>query len=117
MFPHEPQRWPVVLRQQTEGEQLVVQLALDPELVWFAGHFPEMPLLPGVVQIHLAIHHACRYWAIVPQFGGMEMVKFQHPLRPGCEVTLRLNWQPENRKLSFSFVRDGVLASSGRIKL
>ena len=76
---------PTLLSQRQEGDTLVLRLRLDPELVWFAGHFPGAPLLPGVAQLHLAIGYACERWAIDEQFGGLEMLKFQRPLRPGGE--------------------------------
>lgn len=108
---------PTLLSQRQEGETLVLRLRLDPELVWFAGHFPGAPLLPGVAQLHLAIGYACERWAIEEQFAGLEMLKFQRPLRPGSEVELQLSWQPEQRKLQFCYRLDGETASSGRVKL
>ena len=108
---------PTLLSQRQEGETVTLQLRLDPELVWFAGHFPGAPLLPGVAQLHLAIGYACERWAIDEQFGGLEMLKFQRPLRPGAEVELQLEWQPERRKLQFCYRLDGETASSGRVKL
>lgn len=108
---------PTLLDQRQEGETLTLHLRLDPELVWFAGHFPGAPLLPGVAQLHLAILYACEHWAIEEQFGGLEMLKFQRPLQPGNEVELLLEWQPARRKLQFCYRRDGETASSGRVKL
>ena len=108
---------PTLLSQRQEGETLVLRLWLDPELVWFAGHFPGAPLLPGVAQLHLAIGYACERWAIEERFSGLEMLKFQRPLRPGSEVELQLEWQAERRKLQFCYRLDGETASSGRVKL
>ena len=39
---------PTLLSQVLDGHTLTLQLRLDPGLVWFAGHFPGAPLLPGV---------------------------------------------------------------------
>ena len=108
---------PTLLSQVLDGETLTLQLRLDPELVWFAGHFPGAPLLPGVAQLHLAIGYACEQWAIEERFSGLEMLKFQRPLQPGVEVTLQLSWQAESRKLQFCYLKDGEAASSGRVKL
>ncbi len=108
---------PTLLSQVLDGHTLTLQLRLDPELVWFAGHFPGAPLLPGVAQLHLAIGYACEQWAIEERFSGLEMLKFQRPLQPGVEVTLQLSWQAESRKLQFCYLKDGEAASSGRVKL
>ena len=117
-MPHSPDvSRPTLLELHQEGDSLTLRLRLEPELVWFRGHFPGAPLLPGVVQLHLAIQYACEQWAIEEQFGGLEMLKFQRPLQPGNEVDLLLEWQPERRKLQFCYRRDGEVASSGRVKL
>ena len=110
---------PTLVSKSLDGETatLQLQLRLDPELVWFAGHFPGAPLLPGVAQLHLAIGYACEQWAIEERFSGLEMLKFQRPLQPGVEVTLQLSWQAESRKLQFCYLKDGEAASSGRVKL
>ena len=110
---------PTLVSKSLDGETatLQLQLRLDPELVWFAGHFPGAPLLPGVAQLHLAIGYACEQWAIEERFSGLEMLKFQRPLQPGNEVTLQLSWQAESRKLQFCYLKDGEAASSGRVKL
>lgn len=108
---------PTLLDQRQEGEAVTLRLRLDPELVWFAGHFPGAPLLPGVAQLHLAIGYACAQWAIEERFSGLDMLKFQRPLRPGNEVELQLSWQAESRKLQFCYRLDGETASSGRVKL
>ncbi len=108
---------PTLVSKSLDGETATLQLWLDPELVWFAGHFPGAPLLPGVAQLHLAIGYACEQWAIEERFSGLEMLKFQRPLQPGNEVELQLSWQPEQRKLQFCYRLDGETASSGRVKL
>ena len=108
---------PTLLSQVLDGHTLTLRLRLDPGLVWFAGHFPGAPLLPGVAQLHLAIGYACEQWAIEERFSGLEMLKFQRPLQPGNEVELQLSWQPEQRKLQFCYLKDGETASSGRVKL
>ena len=117
----EPLRWPPIREQhqQAEGEsqRLTLALWLDPKLLWFQGHFPQAPLLPGVVQIHLAIHYAKELLGVQGAFAGMEMVKFQQPLRPATMATLQLLWQPVTGKLHFTYLLGAEPASSGRIKL
>lgn len=117
----EPLRWPPIREQlqQAEGEsqRLTLALWLDPKLLWFQGHFPQAPLLPGVVQIHLAIHYAQQLLGMQGTFAGMEMVKFQQPLRPATMATLQLLWQPVTGKLHFTYLLGDEPASSGRIKL
>ena len=38
---------PTLVSKSLDGETATLQLRLDPELVWFAGHFPGATPLPG----------------------------------------------------------------------
>jgi len=63
---------------------------------WVRGHFPNMPLLPGVLMCEAAAQ-LCSYYAIAQRimapgtmlgFGGMEEVRFRGPVRPGDRLVL-----------------------------
>lgn len=101
------------------GEALSRQLELElvPELVWFQGHFPGMPVLAGVSQIHMVMLLARGFWSLPAGFSAIEMLKFQQPLRPGQRVTLELRWEVARRRLHFQFLLAGAPASSGRLQL
>ncbi len=58
---------------------------------WVRGHFPGMPLMPGVLMCEAAAQ-MCSYYAKrfdllgdikVVGFGGLEEVRFRDPVRPG----------------------------------
>ncbi|MFG0517240.1 ApeI family dehydratase [Kluyvera intermedia] len=108
-------------RRHTESQQLDVVLCLDPDLLWFRGHFAVQPLLPGVAQIDWVMHYATTILLSGWHFQQLQNVKFQSPLLPGATVTLTLNWHAERQILSFSYHRhDGDarhIASSGKIRL
>ena len=108
---------PTLLEQHWQGRDLVLRLRLDPELPWFRGHFPGAPLLPGVVQVHWAMHYGRQLPGLVGSFAGMNQLKFQRPLRPGQECELRLCWQADKGQLLFSYRLGDEHASSGRVRL
>lgn len=95
-------------------------LYLDPDLLWFKGHFAVQPLLPGVAQLDWVMHYAA---ALAPgyRFHSIQNVKFAAPLLPENTVTLLLAWQPEREMLTFSYQRhagnERHTASSGKIRL
>lgn len=108
---------PEVLEQvETDGEWSL-QLAIPPDLAYFSGHFPQTPVLPGVVQVDWALSLGQQLMNLPGQFAGMEVLKFQQLVRPGDEIQLHLRFDPVRNKLYFTFRNDTATCSSGRIVL
>jgi len=108
---------PEVLEQRREGEELHLRLAVPLDLACFSGHFPQTPVLPGVVQIDWAIALACELLESERCFAGMEVLKFQQLVRPGDELALTLRLDTARGKLYFAYTCAGTACSSGRILL
>ncbi|WP_407294777.1 AMP-binding protein [Stutzerimonas zhaodongensis] len=95
-----------------------LELAVPPDLAHFTGHFPQTPVLPGVVQIDWAIGLARELIAgLPPSFQGMEVLKFQQLARPGDRLRLTLRFDHERSKLYFAYHNGDASCSSGRILL
>jgi len=108
---------PEVLEQvEVEGEWSL-QLAVPPDLAFFSGHFPQTPVLPGVVQVDWALSLGQRLMNLPNKFAGMEVLKFQQLVRPGDEVQLHLRFDPVRSKLYFAYRNETATCSSGRILL
>jgi len=108
---------PEVLEQvEVEGEWSL-QLAVPPDLAYFSGHFPQTPVLPGVVQVDWALSLGQQLMALPAKFAGMEVLKFQQLVRPGDEIQLHLRFDPERSKLYFAYRNETATCSSGRILL
>jgi len=108
---------PELLSQQRDGNELRLQLVIPPDLFYFQGHFPERPILPGVVQIAWALHFGKQLFEEVLPFKALEAIKFQSFVVPSQEVTLTLTWSAEKAKLTFSYQSGKGAHSSGRIVL
>ncbi len=108
---------PEVLAQAREDNQLQLRLAVPLDLPCFTGHFPQTPVLPGVVQLDWAIALAAPLLAANLRFAGMEVLKFQQLVRPGDALQLDLRFEPDRGKLYFSYTRAGQPCASGRILL
>ncbi|MES2821715.1 MAG: AMP-binding protein [Pseudomonadota bacterium] len=108
---------PLLLEQQLEDEQWLLSLQVPPDLVHFTGHFPQTPVLPGVVQIDWALQLARQLLDLPPRFVGMEVLKFQQLARPGDRLTLTLKFDAPRSKLHFAFRNGEAPCSSGRLLL
>lgn len=85
---------PEIGRLQPDPQHLEITFYLDPDLLWFKGHFAVQPLLPGVAQLDWVMHYAAAL-ASGYRFHSIQNVKFAAPLLPENTVTLLLAWQPD----------------------
>ncbi|WP_433885900.1 AMP-binding protein [Pseudomonas vranovensis] len=108
---------PEVLSQAEVDGELQLQLAVSADLAYFNGHFPQTPVLPGVVQVDWALALGQQLLDRPRQFAGMEVLKFQQLVRPGDPLQLTLRFDAERGKLYFAYSNAGAACSSGRIVL
>ncbi len=97
-----------------------LELVLPLELIHFDGHFPQAPVLPGVLQVAWALALATPRLGTSIDCREMEALKFQHLLHPGDHVELTLYFDAEQiasgrGKLHFAYHLDGAHCSSGRL--
>ncbi|KJY81969.1 3-hydroxyacyl-ACP dehydratase [Vibrio galatheae] len=114
-------RKPTIIDVETAESEAILTLKVDADLLDFRGHFNHFPLLPGVTQIDWALFYAVEYLDTPVTFKGMEVIKFQEPIRPDAKVTLVLNWDSSKHKLAFKYSSQQadrmVVHSSGKMKL
>ncbi|MFC6300640.1 AMP-binding protein [Pseudomonas sp. CCM 7893] len=108
---------PEVLEQVETNGEWTLQLAIPPDLAYFSGHFPQTPVLPGVVQVDWALSLGQQLLDLPGKFAGMEVLKFQQLVRPDDRIELHLRFDRERSKLYFSYRNDTAACSSGRIVL
>jgi 3-hydroxymyristoyl/3-hydroxydecanoyl-(acyl carrier protein) dehydratase len=94
---------------------LDLELRIPEDLTYFSGHFPGKPIVPGVVQIHWAVHYARQNLGIRLPFRHMEAIKFKELILPGQRIALALRWFAHANKLEFTFRSENREHSSGRI--
>ena len=85
------------------------------DLVYFQGHFPSFPLVPGVVQLGWALEQARARKLCSGTTQRIENLKFQHFLRPADPCTMTLKWDDSKHKLYFTVRTGTTMTASGRI--
>ncbi|MDR2261382.1 MAG: AMP-binding protein [Azoarcus sp.] len=99
--------------ENAETRKLLLQLTLPRGLAWFEGHFPNLPILPGVVQIDWAAHFAHFYFGFDAARFDLAGLKFQNLIRPDDAPRLELVLKRGGKELEFSYTLDGKICSRG----
>ncbi len=97
------------------GNHVFLDLRVPAGLAHFPGHFPDLPILPGVVQIDWAVRYARTHYPISGNFTALENIKFLALVLPDARIELALDWQPAKSRLDFAFSTSQRKYSSGRI--
>jgi 3-hydroxymyristoyl/3-hydroxydecanoyl-(acyl carrier protein) dehydratase len=112
----EPVRSPIVTDLQLRGAcELGCRVRVPYDLAIFAGHFPSIPILPGVVQVDWAVRIAHAHLRVDGRFKGITATKFRRLVRPGMELALTLAHRPDAGELRFEYLLGDALVSTGRV--
>lgn len=88
-----------------EGEaaatSLSVEFCIAPDHPALPGHFPDNPIVPGVVLLQRVLEHIRLDFGLAGPFTLID-AKFLRPLRPGQRCTLELR-RSGGQTLSFAF--------------
>ena len=80
------------------GETVIVaESFVDPEMDVFKGHFPDMPIMPGVLLIETVAQAGALIIAMnkdteagsLTAFSGVESAKFRRPVYPGDKLVVK----------------------------
>ena len=108
-------REPRVLKWTASADSLVAELVFPPDGVWFAGHFPGFPVLPGVAQLFFVRHFSRRVFPDFPDAGVYRRIKFKRLVRPDEVVRLEVERKGAHA-FSFTMSVGASIASSGMVE-
>ena len=87
------------IREYSDTSAVGIKYVRDDEF-WCAGHFPDKPIMPGVLQVEALAQTACfvAFKRMDPNeaaqtlgyFTTMEKIKFSHMVRPGDKLELHV---------------------------
>ncbi len=106
---------PQILSCHYQDQNIALQCRVLPSLLYFNGHFPKQPILPGVTQLAWAEQLAKIFFNISLPFLRMEVVKFKKIIEPNMLVDIHLSWKAETGKLYFEITSGSYSHSSGRM--
>jgi 3-hydroxymyristoyl/3-hydroxydecanoyl-(acyl carrier protein) dehydratase len=107
--------WPEVLAENVDNDLVELQLHIPFDLDYFQGHFPNAPILAGVVQLHWAVEYCKQKFSLTElEVKNVEVLKFQVVIIPGQKLNLALTRKTVNKVL-FSYTSEKGQHASGRI--
>ncbi len=106
---------PEILGHEPIADGVTLTLRIPENLSYFDGHFDQISIVPGVVQIQWAVHYAREFLRIERVFSHMEAVKFKELLLSGQPLQLDLRYYRDAGKLDFRYSSDKAEYSSGRL--
>ncbi len=107
------QAHPTILAERISEGRVELDLHLPAQLLFFRGHFDTYPVLPGIVQLHWAVHYARRYFVLEESFPSSFLVKFRDLIRPGEALTLSLERRAQ--RIAFEYKTAGQSRSLGQV--
>lgn len=102
---------PQLLHADADGARAIA--SIDATLPCFAGHFPDRPVLPGVMVLELVLATVARAW---PQLGALRSLpraKFTRTIAPGDRVAVSL--RRTGARVDFTVERDGEVCATGTL--
>jgi acyl-CoA synthetase (AMP-forming)/AMP-acid ligase II/3-hydroxymyristoyl/3-hydroxydecanoyl-(acyl carrier protein) dehydratase len=106
---------PIECRVHHGNQHAVFNLIAPSDLLYFDGHFGDMPILAGVVQIEWVIAFGRRCFDLPPWFCAIHALKFQRVISPELPITLELVHDPLKSCLSFKISSQLGAHASGQI--
>jgi 3-hydroxyacyl-[acyl-carrier-protein] dehydratase len=114
-----PHRWPFLLvdrvvEYDVEARRIVAEKGVTATEWFFQGHFPGLPVMPGVLQVEALAQTMAVYVAKQPGFGdriglfaGVDDCRFKRIVQPGDVLRLEVTME----KLGSRFGRGRAVAS------
>jgi acyl-CoA synthetase (AMP-forming)/AMP-acid ligase II/3-hydroxymyristoyl/3-hydroxydecanoyl-(acyl carrier protein) dehydratase len=98
-----------------DAQRVLLELVAPRDLIYFDGHFPQAPILPGVAQVEWALQLARAHFSPPAPLRAIHALKFQQVIRPDAAFNLELLHDPAKNSIAFKYFSSGVVHASGRL--
>lgn len=121
-----PITMPKIIHQDRQKDTSCLTLSIPENLTFLEGHFPDLPIVPGVVQLHWAIEFA-RDWLTLDGNEAIDVtlnentaitqIKFQQLMRPHDIVCLTMTDFPEKEVITYQYHSPEVESINQQVKI
>jgi 3-hydroxymyristoyl/3-hydroxydecanoyl-(acyl carrier protein) dehydratase len=96
-------------------QSLTCLLRVPDDLPIFRGHFPAVPIVPGVIQVAWAVELARGHGLVNGCLVAISTAKFRRVVRPGMCLRARVGRGAAAGQLQFTYELAGAVVSTGRL--
>lgn len=104
---------PVLNKKSLLDDGFSLQLTVPPDLIYFDGHFTDVPVVPGVCQVKWVVDALQEHTGAPLKIESMEAVKFFNLLFPGQAFIM--NVRRKGEKWHYHLTSNGKNIARGRI--
>ncbi len=111
--------WMPVIRDlalATDLHSLTCRFLVPHDLPVLGGHFPGLPVVPGIMQVGWAAELARTHALVTGRCTGIATAKFRRLMLPGMDIDANLERGSSIGQLQFSFRCRGDVVSTGRLQ-
>ncbi len=105
-------QWPIFSGVSTHQNSCILTLFIPEKLHYFTGHFPNRPVLPGIVQVHWATQLTQKVFRL-NHFHSLRNLKFHNMAMPDTTLKLSLEHSADADSVKFRYYHDDSTYSSG----
>lgn len=107
--------FPKVIGQKVESSTVTVDLHIPPSLSCLEGHFPDAPVVAGIIQIGWVDQLVRRHFGMAGTAHRMDQIKFRKVLMPNADCRIHIEWDKDAGRAKFEVSDGGETYASGRL--
>lgn len=106
---------PTILASEIAEKQTTLFLKIPENLAYFQGHFKDIPIVPGLVQMHWVLQYTNEFLGFNAKIKKGVQIKFMSPMKPLDTLFLHLEWVPEKSQIIYNYQCDKTKYSFGKL--